>query len=191
MKKNTVGILAFQGDVVEHDRILRQLGCNVQTVRTVHELQLCDALIIPGGESTTISLFLQNSGLDKVIIERAKKGMPVWGTCAGAILMAKRVKGNIIPPHLGLIDMTVARNAYGTQAESFYAEISIPKLKITNLRAAFIRAPVIEQTGAGVKVLARLNEKIIMAQEGRLVATTFHPELRNDTRLHEYLISLI
>jgi len=190
-RKKTVGILAFQGGVIEHEKILNELGHNLKEVRTIPDLEGCDALIIPGGESTTIGFFLEESGLMKVIREKAAKDFPIWGTCAGAILLAKHIKADIIPPHLGLIDMTVERNAYGRQLDSFTAELDIPSLKIKNLKAAFIRAPIIKNISGKAKVLAKLKNEIILVQEGKLLASTFHPELLGESRLHRHFISLI
>lgn len=186
-----IGILAFQGGVVEHKKIIGELGHTPIEVRSVQELEKCRALIIPGGESTTIGFFLEQTGLDKEILRGAAEGFPIFGTCAGAIILAKNVIGNIIPPHLGLLDITIHRNAYGRQIDSFYTDIRIPPLGINDLHAAFIRAPIIEKTGKKVKILARHDNQIILVQQEKILASTFHPELRMDGRLHEYFISLI
>ena len=192
----TIGILAFQGDVIEHAAILKKLQCQVIEVRTIKDLSTCDALIIPGGESTTIGLFLEQTGLNKKIIQHAANGMPILGTCAGAIMLAKNIESNIIPSHLGLLDITIQRNAYGHQIDSFHADIQIPSLNIKNLKAAFIRAPLIKKTGPKVKILARHDgtnntNEIILVQQGKILAATFHPELLGDHRLHQYFLSLI
>lgn len=179
-----VGILAFQGDVLEHTNLLQKLGFQTLEVRTPQDLENCNALIIPGGESTTIGLFLEQTGLNKKIIQRAGKGLPILGTCAGAIVMAKNVTGNVIPPHLGLIDMTIQRNAYGAQIDSFHADIDIPACAIEDLQAAFIRAPIIQKVGPKVEVLARHGQEIVLVRQNNLWAATFHPELRGDPRLH-------
>lgn len=197
MKKNskTVGILAFQGGVIEHAEIIRKLGHSAVEVRRPEDFSVCDGLIIPGGESTTIGFFLEQTGLDKLIKKRAGEGFPVFGTCAGAIALGKNIIGNIIPPHLGLLDITIRRNAYGRQVDSFYADLEIPSLDIKNLHAAFIRAPVIEKTGPGTKILAYHksgdSKEIVIVQQGKILAATFHPELRGDVRLHKYFLSLI
>lgn len=197
MKKNskTIGILAFQGGVVEHAGIIAGLGHGTVEVRRSEDLSRCDALIIPGGESTTIGFFLEQTGLDKIIKKRADAGMPVFGTCAGAIILAKTIISNVIPPHLGLLDITIRRNAYGRQVDSFYADVEIPSLDIKNLHAAFIRAPVIEKTGAGAKILGYHRQggskEIVLVQQEKILAATFHPELRGDGRLHKYFLSFV
>lgn len=276
MKQKTVGVLAFQGDVVEHQKILEKIGQRFKAVRSLKDLDAVDALIIPGGESTTIGFFLEESGLMEEIRRRVAilppdvqknsrvKPMPVWGTCAGAIVMAKKIKSDIVPPHLGLMDMVVERNAYGRQIDSFYAKLPIPDLKIADLEAAFIRAPIILEIGVqdhggrpgtalpgqtelpgndvqqksrfrprtefknqngllkakngpksvhvhtfngeyilknrqyselqlsrpGPKILATHEGKIVLVQQGHLLASTFHPELTGDTRLHEWFLQL-
>lgn len=197
MKKNskTVGILAFQGGVIEHAEIIRKLGHSTVEVRRPEDFSACDGLIIPGGESTTIGFFLEQTGLDKLIKKHAVQGLPILGTCAGAIVLAKNVIGNIVPPHLGLLDITISRNAYGRQVDSFYADIEIPALDVKDLHAAFIRAPIIEKTGPGAKILGfhlqGNSKEIVLVQQGKILAATFHPELRGDGRLHEYFLSLI
>jgi 5'-phosphate synthase pdxT subunit len=189
MKKN-IGILAFQGGVIEHQKILNSLGATTKEVRSVKDLDDCDALIIPGGESTTIGFFLEESGLMKAIQNKAKENFPIWGTCAGAILLAKNIKADIIPPHLGLMDITVERNAYGRQLSSFETELEIPELKIKDLKAAFIRAPIITNAEGKTRILAKVKNDIVLVQEENLIASTFHPELVGETRLHEYFLGL-
>lgn len=188
--KKTVGILAFQGGVIEHQKILNSLGATTKEIRSVKDLELCDALIIPGGESTTIGFFLEESGLMKAIPKKAKENFPIWGTCAGAILLAKNIKADIIPPHLGLMDITVERNAYGRQISSFETELEIPELKIKDLKAAFIRAPIITKAEGKSRILAKVKNDIVLVQEENLIASTFHPELVGETRLHEYFLGL-
>ncbi len=187
----TIGIVAFQGGVIEHKKIVQELGHRVIEVREPKDLSSCEAFIIPGGESTTIGFFIEQTGIGKELIKRAAAGTPIIGTCAGAIVLAKNINSNIIPPHLGLLDITIRRNAYGQQIDSFYADLQIPSLKINNLHAAFIRAPIIEKTGTEVKILARHGKEIVLVQQGKILAATFHAELRADPRLHEYFISLI
>ncbi|MCC7197588.1 pyridoxal 5'-phosphate synthase glutaminase subunit PdxT [Candidatus Peregrinibacteria bacterium] len=189
--KKTIGVLAFQGGVIEHKKILSQIGAITKEVRSIQDLETCNALIIPGGESTTIGFFLQESGLMKVIQQKAKENFPIWGTCAGAILLAKHIKADIIPPHLGLMDITVERNAYGRQLSSFEAELEIPELKIKDLQAAFIRAPIITSVLGKAKVLAKHKNDIVLVKEGNLLASTFHPELVGETRLHQYFLELL
>lgn len=188
--KKTVGILAFQGGVIEHQKILNSLGATTKEVRSAKDLDDCDALIIPGGESTTIGFFLEESGLMKAIPKKAKENFPIWGTCAGAILLAKHIKADIVPPHLALMDITVERNAYGRQISSFETELEIPELKIKDLKAAFIRAPIITKAEGKSRILAKVKNDIVLVQEGNLIASTFHPELVGETRLHEYFLGL-
>ena len=190
-RQKTIGVLAFQGGVDEHTRIIEQLGAVSVEVRSVRDLNECRALIIPGGESTTIGFFLEQTGVGKEIIKRTAAGFPILGTCAGAIILAKNVTGSIIPPHLGLLDMTIHRNAYGRQVDSFYTDIEIPDLRIKDLHAAFIRAPIIEKTGKDVKILARHKKEIVLVRQLKIVAATFHPELRHDVRLHAYFLTLL
>jgi len=186
-----IGILAFQGDIIEHKTIIAKLGHKTVEVRKPKDLDPCDALIIPGGESTTIGFFLEKTGLDNEIKKRAASGLPILGTCAGTIVLAKNIIGTIIPPHLGLLDITIRRNAYGQQVDSFYSDLEIPSRHIKNLHAAFIRAPIIEKTGPKVKTLAVHQKEIVLVQQGKILGATFHPELRQDSRLHEYFLSLI
>ena len=190
MKKN-IGILAFQGGVIEHEKILSELGVNTKEVRTTKDFETCDALIIPGGESTTIGFFLEESGLMKAIKNKGTNKFPIWGTCAGAILLAKDIKADIIPPHLNLMDITIKRNAYGRQLSSFTSELEIAKLKIKDLKAAFIRAPIIVSVQGNAQILAKHQNEIVLVQEGNLLASTFHPELVGETRLHKYFLELI
>ncbi len=194
MRKKKIGVLAFQGDVMEHAAIIEKLGQRFLPVRTVNDLANVDALIIPGGESTTIGFFLEETGLMQAIRRRASAKipypMPIWGTCAGAILLAKKIVSTRMPPSLGLMDMTIERNAYGRQINSFYATLQIPRLQIANLEAAFIRAPIILNAGSS-EILATLNKKIVLVRQGNLLASTFHPELTNDERLHRYFISTV
>lgn len=189
----TVGILALQGAFREHEATLKQIGVPVQQVRLPKHLEQVERLIIPGGESTTIGKLLVLYELLEPIRERAKQGMPLWGTCAGAILMAKRIaegrpEGQ---PSLELMDITARRNAFGRQLDSFETDLTIPQLGEEPLRAVFIRAPLIESPGSNVDILATLDDgRIVAAQQGRMLATAFHPELTNDDRFHRYFLEL-
>jgi 5'-phosphate synthase pdxT subunit len=189
----TVGILALQGDFREHEQTLRRIGAPTLQVRLPKHLEQVDRLIIPGGESTTIGKLLVIYHLLEPIRERARRGMPLWGTCAGAILMARQIaegrpEGQ---PALALMDITARRNAFGRQLESFETDLNIPQLGEEPLRAVFIRAPVIEAPGPTVAVLAQLQDgRIVAAQQGNLLATAFHPELTGDNRLHRYFLEL-
>lgn len=173
--------------------MLKQLGRDVTQVRLPRHLEEIDRLIIPGGESTTIGRLLLLYGLLDPIRERARAGMPVWGTCAGMILLAKdivegRPEGQ---PALALMDVAARRNAFGRQLDSFEAELDVPELGTIPFRAVFIRAPLIEHVGDDVESLATLDDgRIVAAKQGRLLATAFHPELTDDSRFHRLFLEL-
>ena len=184
-----IGILAIQGDFAAHAAMLHSLGAETMEVRTVADLKNCDALILPGGESTTQLQFLQEEGLFEAIQKFAASQAPVFGTCAGAILMATQVKN---PPQasLGLLDMIVLRNGYGRQLASdvFFGP---SKLKAEPLEMVFIRGPIIESIGRGVQVLAEYVGKPALVQKNNVLASTFHPELTDDPTVHQYFLELI
>jgi 5'-phosphate synthase pdxT subunit len=186
----TVGILALQGDFDKHAAMLQRIGVPFREVRKVADLQAVDALIIPGGESTTIGRLMARYGLDVAIRERAQKGMPIYGTCAGMILLAKAI-ANSQQERLGLMDIEVIRNAFGSQIESFEADLHFKPLGDRPVRAVFIRAPVVSRVGEGVEVLSEFEGKVVAVQQGKLLATAFHPELTDDERIHRYFLSLI
>ncbi|MDW8298549.1 MAG: pyridoxal 5'-phosphate synthase glutaminase subunit PdxT [Anaerolineae bacterium] len=182
-----IGVLALQGDFAEHAVMLRQIGANPIEVRKAEHLADLHGLIIPGGESTTISRVARASGLFEPLRDFVVH-KPTWGTCAGAILLAKHITGE--KAHLGVMDITVTRNAFGRQIDSFSTDLVVEGFE-TPLRAVFIRAPIIESVGANVRVLARLADgRIVAAQQGHLLATAFHPELTPDTRLHTYFLDI-
>ena len=183
------GVLGLQGDFAEHLATLDRLGVAAVDVRRPEQLDEIDALIIPGGESTTIGKLAQQYGIIEKLRDRVAQGMPVWGTCAGAIFIAKDVPGH---PHplASLMDMTVERNAFGRQVDSFEADLDVPVLGPDPFHAVFIRAPVIKRVGPGVEVLARTGDAVVAARQGRLLATSFHPELTHDDRFHRYFLSL-
>lgn len=188
-----VGVLALQGDFREHAAVLHQLGAAPVEVRLPRQLAGVSHLIIPGGESTTIGRLLDRYEMLEPIRARAGRDLAIWGTCAGAILLARQVldvkKGG--QPTLAVMDITVRRNAYGSQLDSFETPLPIPLLGEPPLRGIFIRAPQIETVGKGVEVLARLEEgAIVAARQGRLLVTTFHPELAADDRVHRYFLEL-
>jgi 5'-phosphate synthase pdxT subunit len=185
-----VGVLAVQGAFVEHEAMLARIGVEPVEVRLPAHLEGLDGLIIPGGESTTIGQVAQRWGLLEPIREFARSGRPVWGTCAGMILMAREVVDGIPgQPLLRVLNVTVRRNAFGRQAASFEADLEVPVLGEEPFHAVFIRAPVIEQVGEGVEILARLEDgKIVAVRQGNLLATSFHPELTKDDRFHRYFI---
>jgi 5'-phosphate synthase pdxT subunit len=181
----------MQGDFREHVDQLRALGVDAREVRTEAELAAVDGLIIPGGESTTIARLLIAFDLLEPLRRRISEGMPAWGTCAGAILLARRVPGLDRPP-IGVMDITVDRNAFGRQVDSFEADLEIAGIDGGPVHAVFIRAPVIREPGPGVEVLAALPDgRIVACREGRLLATSFHPELTGDARMHEAFVALV
>ncbi|MCS6883066.1 MAG: pyridoxal 5'-phosphate synthase glutaminase subunit PdxT [Oscillochloridaceae bacterium] len=189
----TVGVLALQGDVREHLEVLKRIGVAPVEVRLPQHLAAVDRLIIPGGESTTIGRLLYRYQLLEPIRARAGRDLAVWGTCAGAILLAREVldakQGG--QPTIGVMEITVRRNAYGSQLESFEAPVTAPALGASPLPGVFIRAPRIEAVGREVEAFARLADgAIVAARQGRLLATTFHPELTDDDRMHRYFLEL-
>ena len=185
-----VGVLALQGDFAEHMKSLESIGAEPTEVRLPADLVDIDALIIPGGESTTIARLMDVFGLTKDIKGRVKEGMPVWGTCAGMIVLAKRLVEDR-PQPLGLMDIRVQRNAYGRQIDSFETEIPVPALGEKSFRAVFIRAPAIEEIGSAVETIACLEDgQVVAAREGNVLVTAFHPELTSDTRFHSYFLSM-
>jgi 5'-phosphate synthase pdxT subunit len=184
------GVLALQGDFEEHIAALRRLGAAATKVRLPEQLGDLDGLIIPGGESTTIARLLDEWRLMAPLRERARNGLAIWGTCAGAILLAECAPG-LDREGLRLMDMTVQRNAFGRQVDSFEAALEVPELGAQPFPAVFIRAPKIIDAGPRTTVLARLDDGTIAAAgQGRLLATTFHPELTNDTRFHAYFLKI-
>jgi pyridoxal 5'-phosphate synthase pdxT subunit len=183
-----VGVLALQGDFREHGFVLRDLAVEPVEVRTPEHLQGVEALVIPGGESTTISKLARQHDLVQPIVDRARAGMPMLGTCAGMIVMAKRIVG--FEPLLGLVDVTVTRNAYGRQVESFEADVVVEGID-EPVRGVFIRAPQVEDVGDGVHVLAEHGGKPVVAEQGNLLIAAFHPELVGESRLHEYLLGKV
>lgn len=183
-----VGVLTLQGDFREHLAALKKLAVEGCGVRTVEDLKKVDGLIIPGGESTTIANLLEKSGLFPEIKERGQNGFPIYGTCAGEILLAKEII-NYSKSYLGLIDIAVRRNAYGRQIDSFEADLNIKK--IGAFHAVFIRAPIIERVGPKIEVLAEHDSVPVMAQQKNILVSSFHPELTNDLRIHEYFLKLV
>jgi 5'-phosphate synthase pdxT subunit len=185
---STVGVLALQGDFSEHAAILRSLGAEVREVRLPEELDGLDALIIPGGESTTITRLMAMYGLLQPLRAFAAH-RPVWGTCAGMIVMAKHAT-DMDRETLGLMDIAVERNAFGRQVDSFETDLDIDEIDGGPFHAVFIRAPLIKEAAPAVKVLASIDgQGIVAARQGHLLATSFHPELTHDSRLHRYFLS--
>jgi len=187
----TIGVLALQGDFLEHQQILTHLGAIVKEVRLPEDLENIDGIIFPGGESTTMANLLDVFSLRKPLIEKIKRGLPVWGTCAGMILLAKKLVQNR-PQPLGLMDIVVDRNAFGRQIDSFTIPLEIKQMGDKPLHATFIRAPLIKTIGDNVTILAKLSDgTIVAAQQENMLVTAFHPELTHDTRLHKYFLSMI
>ncbi len=185
-----IGVLALQGDFEEHISVLTKLDADASEVRLPGQLDDLDGLIIPGGESTTIARLLARWQLLTPIRRRALEGMAVWGTCAGAILLAERATG-LGREGLRLMDIAVERNAYGRQVDSFEAELSVPAFGSRPFHAVFIRAPRISEIGANAKPLARLADgTVVAAQQDKLLATAFHPELTDDARFHQHFLEL-
>ncbi|MBC7226116.1 MAG: pyridoxal 5'-phosphate synthase glutaminase subunit PdxT [Thermoflexales bacterium] len=187
-----VGVLALQGAFIEHKNVLARLDTQAVEVRLPEHLEGLDGLIIPGGESTTMGLLAQKRGLLEPLRAFARSGRPVWGTCAGMILLAKEIVDGVPgQPTLALMDIAVRRNAFGRQVDSFEADLTVPALGDPPFHAVFIRAPVIERVGTGVDVLAALEDGTAVAvRQGNLLATAFHPELTADVRFHRYFLQL-
>jgi pyridoxal 5'-phosphate synthase pdxT subunit len=193
----TLGILALQGDVREHTAAFESLGEETRPVRTADDLEGIDGVVLPGGESTTLSLLLESSGLSAPLGAALADGLPVFGTCAGMILLAARVlDGREDQGSFGTIDLTVRRNGYGRQRSSFECDLAVEALGPDALHAVFIRAPVVEQAGEGVEVLASLERgdgaapAPVICRAGPVLVTAFHPELTADRRLHRLFVEM-
>lgn len=185
-----LGVLALQGAFQKHIETLERCGVRAVTVRTADELAQVSGLIIPGGESTTVGKLMVRYGLDARITDAANRGMPVYGTCTGLILLAREIVGSD-QSRLGLMDVTVLRNAFGRQVDSFEADLDIAEIGPPPVRAVFIRAPYVMDAGTDVRVLARCDDKIVLVRQRNLLGGAFHPELTEDTRLHEYFIGMV
>lgn len=183
-----IGVLALQGAVAEHIRSIEMSGGEGIAIKRTEQLADIDGLIIPGGESTTIGKLMRKYDFIETIRSFSRSGKPVFGTCAGLIVLAKRLEG-AEEPHLRLMDITVARNAFGRQRESFETDLDVNGID-TPLRAVFIRAPLITEVGEGVEVLSIYNGEIVTARQGNLLASSYHPELTDDYRLHSYFIEM-
>lgn len=186
-----VGVLGLQGDFREHARALEASGASAVVVKTPDQLAGVDALVMPGGESTTIGKLLDRFDLLEPLRDRATRGMPLYGTCAGLILMATEIEGRQDAPHrLGVMDLAVRRNAYGRQVDSFETDLDVDGLD-QPYRAVFIRAPVVERTGDAVEVLASVDGKPVLVRQGSMLASTFHPEMTGDNRVHEMFVGMV
>jgi 5'-phosphate synthase pdxT subunit len=186
-----IGVAALQGAFREHIQALRRLGVDAVEVRRPQDLEDLDGLIIPGGESTTIRLLMHEFGLDEPLRARIREGLPVLGTCAGMILLARSVDGERLAGADGL-DIDVQRNAFGRQVDSFEADVAIDALGDQPFHAVFIRAPIVESVEDGVDVLARLDDgRIVAVRQGSVIGISFHPELTDDLRLHRYFLEVV
>jgi 5'-phosphate synthase pdxT subunit len=184
-----VGVLALQGDFIEHEHVLRELGVDVVEVRLPKDLDGLDGLIMPGGESTTFAKLAVRFGLVEPLRKFAQQGKPIWGTCAGLIFLAKDVGRD--QPTLALMDIRVKRNAFGRQIDSFTTDLEIATVEGAPFPGVFIRAPLIEDVGPNVQTLCKLdNGDIVAARQDNMLATSFHPELTKDTRMHEYFLGM-
>lgn len=184
-----IGVLALQGAVAEHIRSITLAGAEGVPIKKVEQLEGIDGLIIPGGESTTIGKLMRKYEFMDAIRQFSAEGKPIFGTCAGLIVLAERIQGDE-EAHLRLMDITVARNAFGRQRESFETDLSVKGIEET-VRAVFIRAPLILEVGAGVEILSTYKDEIVTARQGHLLAASYHPELTDDYRLHQYFVEMV
>lgn len=187
--KMKIGILGFQGAVIEHQRHIEKIGHEAIVVRYPEQLAELDGMILPGGESTTIGKLLNRTGMMEPLRERIREGLPVWGTCAGMILLAKELENDPVR-HLAVMDITVKRNAYGTQIDSFDVNVEIPEVSTGEIPLVFIRAPYITSVGEGVKVISRIDGNIVAARENNMLVTSFHPELTDCSAFHRYFAEM-
>ena len=185
-----IGVLALQGAFAEHIKVLTALNIEAVPVRLSSELVGLKALIIPGGESTTISKLLVDYSLKEPMIDFIQQGFPVLGTCAGMVLLAKKVAGSEVES-LGGIDIEIKRNAFGRQVDSFETDLSLPALGDKAFRGIFIRAPIVQRIEPGVEILCRINNTAVAVKQGKVLACAFHPELTDDSRFHRYFINLV
>ncbi len=186
-----VGVLALQGTFIEHISMLRQLDVVAPPIRLPHELDTLDGLIIPGGESTTMLRLMESFGLIQPIREMARDGLPIWVTCAGMVLLAKSIS-NYEMETLGLMDMKIRRNAFGSQVDSFEIDLEIPLVGEEPFHAVFIRAPIVKEARPGVEILSCLPDStIVAARQNRLLACAFHPEFTDDLRFHSYFLNIV
>lgn len=184
-----VGLLALQGAFREHGVVMSKLGASTREIRQRKDVAGIDALILPGGESTTIGKLLAELDIMDVLRERIAQGMPVYGSCAGLILLCRDIEQST-QPRLGVLDATVRRNAFGSQVDSFEAPLHMEGIGEAPYTAVFIRAPFLTRVGEGVRVLAAVNGQPVAVQQGSLLATSFHPELTSDTRVHRYFLRM-
>jgi 5'-phosphate synthase pdxT subunit len=189
VERPTIGVLALQGDVEKHMQASERAGAEAVAVRSPEQLAAVDALILPGGESTTQGMLLERYELMEPLRRRLVAGMPALGTCTGLILLAREIVGSE-QPRIGVLDVAVERNGYGRQVDSFEADVSVPVLGDAPLRAVFIRAPVIQRVGPEVEVLASVEGQPVLVRQDRILGCAFHPELTEDARVHALLAEL-
>jgi len=187
----TIGVLGLQGDFDAHIKMVSQIdGVNPRIIKQPRDFEGCSGLILPGGESTTVGKLMERYGIDTAIRQRVSEGMAVFGTCTGMILMAKEIE-NSEQQRLGLMDITVRRNAFGRQVDSFETDIIIPEIGNDPINAVFIRAPYVTQVRSDAHILYQLDdERIIFVRQQKLLAAAFHPELTGDTRVHQYFVNI-
>lgn len=192
LKNLTIGILGIHGSIEEHEQSLKNCGVKSLRIKNADDLDLINGLIIPGGESTTMGKLMDWYGIAKILKQKIDSGLPVYGTCAGAILLAKKISGPQRAQGLEVMNIEIERNAYGRQTESFETTVILtrPESKKVEIPAVFIRAPRIKSVGKNVEILAELNNEPILVQEKNLLAGTFHPELTDDLSVHEYFLAL-
>ncbi len=184
-----IGILGFQGAVIEHQRHIEKLGHEAVNVKYPEQLEELNGIILPGGESTTMGKLLVRTGMMEPLRRKIENGLPVWGTCAGMILLAKKLENDPVT-HLAVMDICVRRNAYGTQIDSFDTALVIPAVTKREIPLVFIRAPYVTQAGERVDVLCRIDGHIVAAREDHMLVTSFHPELTEDSAFHRYFIEM-
>lgn len=185
-----IGVLALQGAFAEHVAVLHAIGVEAVEVRLPRDLEAADGLIIPGGESTTMRRLIDRWGLHQPIMDLAARGAPLFGTCAGMIVLAREIVGDE-EPVLPLLDVTVERNAFGRQLDSFEADLQVPVLGSQPVHGVFIRAPIVDRVGPGVDVMARLDDgRVVAVRERNVIATAFHPELAGETRFHRLVATM-
>ena len=190
MSKTLIGVLALQGDFAEHLQALGDVGAEAMPVKRPGEVLACDGLVIPGGESTTIGKLCERFGVGEAILELHRRAVPIWGTCAGLIVLAKEIVGSD-QWRLGILDAEVARNAFGRQVDSFEADLPVDGISGPPLRAVFIRAPYVTRVWGETTVLCTFQDRIVAVREGNLLGTAFHPELTDDRRLQEYFLGMV
>ncbi|HEY7418124.1 MAG TPA: pyridoxal 5'-phosphate synthase glutaminase subunit PdxT [Ktedonobacteraceae bacterium] len=191
--KPRIGVLALQGDFEAHIKMLRELGADAQAIRLPEQLAEIDGIIIPGGESTTIGKLMVAYKLQDIVLQKLREDVPVWGTCAGLILLSKETDNGVLgQPLLATMNIRVRRNAFGSQRESFETDLSVPVLGEAPFHAFFIRGPVVESVGPNVEVLAKLDDnRIVAVREGTRLGTAFHPEISGDPRFHQYFLRIV